>query len=88
MPDAQCAPLPNVLKHGFYTRRFSNRSFYNRCFCGQERLELETLSEEGLDNEIAMLTIYLISRLSSFVYRPIIRSSSFRDYFLLKNIHQ
>ncbi len=68
------------------SRRFSNRSFYNRRFCGQERLELETLSEEGLDSEIAMLTNYLISRLSSFVYRQIIRSSSFRDYFLLKNI--
>ena len=27
-----------------------------------------------------------ISRLSSFVYRPSIRSSSFRDFFLLKNI--
>ena len=69
MPDAQCSLLPNVLKHGFSIRCFSNRSFSIRCFCGQEHLELETLSEEGLDNEIAMLTIYLISRLSSFVYR-------------------
>jgi hypothetical protein len=97
MPDAgcrmpsvlycqQCSLLPNVLKHGFSIRCFSNRCFSNRCFCGQEHLELETLSEEGLDNEIAMLTIYLISCLSSFVYRQIIRSSSFRDFFLLKNI--
>jgi hypothetical protein len=75
MPDAQCSPLPNALKHGFYSRRFSNRSFSNRSFCdrclsGQEHLDLETLSEEGLDSEIAMLTNYLISRLSSFVCRP------------------
>ena len=28
----------------------------------------------------------IVLRLSSFVYRPIIRSSSFRYYFLLKNI--
>ena len=27
-----------------------------------------------------------ITRISSFVYRPSIRSSSFRDFFLLKNI--
>ena len=50
--------LPNVLKHGFFSRCFSNR-----CLNGQERLDFDFL-----------------------VYRPIFRSSSFRDYFLLKNI--
>ncbi len=52
MPDAKCSLLPNALKHGFYNRRFCNR-----CFCGQERLDLETLSQDSLDSEIAMLRI-------------------------------
>jgi hypothetical protein len=65
MPDAAsvlCMPkhaffacrMPNALKHGFYSRRFSNRSF-----CGQECLDLETLSQDGLDSEIAMLRIVI-----------------------------
>ena len=36
--DAHFSLLPNVLKHGFYSRRF-----YNRCLSGQERLDLEFL---------------------------------------------
>ena len=82
MPDAQCSLLPNALKHGFYSRRFSNRSFYNRSFYnrssrGQEHLDLEFLVYRPSS---------IVRRLSSFFYRPIIRSSSFRDFFLLKNI--
>jgi len=45
--DSQCSPLPNTLKHGFYSRRFSN----------SEYLYIETLSQDGLDSEIAMLRI-------------------------------
>ena len=37
----------NALKHGFYSRRFSN----------SECLDLETHSQDGLDSEIAMLRI-------------------------------
>ncbi len=37
----------NALKHGFYSRRFSD----------MERLDLEALMEDGLDSEIAMLRI-------------------------------
>jgi len=70
-PYKQCSLLPNALKYGFYSRRFCNRSSR-----GQEHLYLEFL-------------IYcpssIVHRLSSFFYRLIIRSSSFRDYLLLKN---
>ena len=37
----------NALKHGFYSRRFSD----------MERLDLEALMEDGLDSEIAMLRV-------------------------------
>ena len=84
---------PNALKHGFYSRRFSNYSFYNRCFSnrrfydrclsGQERLDLEFLVYRPSSTTYHPLSV--IRHQSSFVYRQIIRSSSFRDYFLLKN---
>jgi len=45
--DSQCSPLLNTLKHGFYSRRFSN----------SEYLDLESFSQDGLDGEIAMLRI-------------------------------
>ena len=37
----------NALKHGFYSRLFSN----------QEQLDIETHGQDGLDSEIAMLRI-------------------------------
>ena len=46
-PFKQCSLLPNALKHGFYSRLFSN----------QEHLDIETLNQDGLDSEIAMLRI-------------------------------
>jgi hypothetical protein len=45
-PGAQPGNL-NALKHGFYSRRFSD----------MERLDLEALMEDGLDSEIAMLRV-------------------------------
>jgi hypothetical protein len=48
----QCTLLPNVLKHGFYSRRFSDRYL-----SGQEHLDPESLSQDSLDSEIAMLRI-------------------------------
>ena len=46
-PYKQWSLLPNALKHGFYSRRFSD----------MERVDLEALMVDGLDSEIAMLRV-------------------------------
>ena len=74
MPDAQCSLLPAV----FFTASALKYGFYSRRFSNSECLDLEFLIYRPSS---------IVRRLSSFVYRPIIRSSSFHDYFLLKNTH-
>jgi hypothetical protein len=75
-PSHQSGAQPGnlkAIKRGFYSRRFSNRNFYNRRFSNRYFCDRCLSGQEHLDLEF-------------LVCRPIIRSSSFRDYFLLKNI--